>query len=55
MAAINMRFLERLKPSTQAPTKFERFVEAAYKSTPTPSPDLVRIMRAYKDTQKKRS
>lgn len=53
MASINLRFFDRLKPQASRPTQLEKFISASGSRGPTP--DLIRVLRAYQDTQKKRT
>lgn len=53
MAALNLSFLDRFKPQASRPTQLEKFISASGSANPTP--DLIRVLRAYQDTQKKRA
>ena len=57
MAAIDFRRLMFLRPATDGRTELEKFIAAAYGSPKehAPESELVRVLRAYQDTQKKRS
>lgn len=52
MAALELRLLGRAKPKPNQHTALDNFVARTYSSR-EPNPDLLRVMKAYQDTQQK--